>query len=181
MDDLLAGKTIDRIETSPPNDHNGEPDPARLILYLTDGSMVEIIGGGDDCDEWITIHPLSDGELAKRSLKAAEREQEAKDRKLKHKAWMALTCEERQAEIATRKPDLFGSALKSMWLDAIYDQQRPTWAGTPEHTLTYPCPKCHEQECPNAPKRVIPAKLGLMDANWNTITEPSKRTRARRS
>ncbi len=49
----LDGKTIRYVKLSPPSPHDGKPDESRLHLHCTDGTVVEIQGGGDDCDDWI--------------------------------------------------------------------------------------------------------------------------------
>ena len=53
--------------------------------------------------------------------------------------------------------------------------------GCEKHTVKDPCEHCGERECPNAPKRVIPASPGIL-GNFEVVCEAgSMRTKARRS
>lgn len=183
MSPLLDGKTIERVETSPPSPYDGSPDDSRLVLYLSDGSMVEITGGGDECDDWISAQELTPAEQAKRLLKAAEHKAKVEEQREERRVWLALTCEQRQAELAKRKPDILSSLIDPVYFDMIARQleQGTTWDGTPERTVRDRCPKCRERECPNAPTRIIPAKPGLNGATSITFDYAPRRTRARRN
>lgn len=41
----VVGKTVGRVEEHAPG-HDGEPDESILVLHFTDGTALEIVGGG---------------------------------------------------------------------------------------------------------------------------------------
>lgn len=181
-DALLSGKTVERVETPTPSPYDGRADESRIVLHLTDGSAVELIGSGDDCDDWIEARALSHSEQLERAHIAADHEREQEEAAIKRREWMALSCEERQAERARRdaerKPgDLLVEGAMFSMLEDFY---RPSWSwhDQPERTVRDRCPKCRERECPNAPTRVIPAQPGIVGA---AIKAQMGSARARRS
>lgn len=188
MEELFLGKTVERVESPMPSPYDGRPDESRFALHFTDGSVVEIHGSGSDMDECVEANELSHSEQLERSHKAADHEREQEEAKLKREAWMALTCEEREAEIAKRragrKPlDLL---VEDGMISMIEELYRPTFSflAQPERTVRDPCPKCRERECPNAPTRTLPATRGLTGA-WNATIQPGSaiatKTKARRT
>lgn len=102
MEALFAGKTVERVESPMPSPYDGRPDESRFALHFTDGSVVEIHGSGSDMDGCVEANALSHSEQLERAHKAADAERKTAEAKLKREAWMALSCEEREAEIAKR-------------------------------------------------------------------------------
>lgn len=132
---------------------------------------------------WLVDHPR----LMRLYLrhKAADHERKQEEARIKRREWMALSCEEREAEIAKRREPLdllVGDGMISM----IEDLYRPTFSfsAQPERTVRDRCPKCRERECPNAPTRTLPATPGLTGA-WNATIQPGSamatKTKARRT
>lgn len=162
---LMEGKMVGLVETPIPNPYDGSPDESRIVLHFTDGTSVEIKGGGDDCDDWVEIEALSHSEQLERAHKAVDYEREQEEGRIKRREWIALSCEERKAKLAERKPGdlIMEDAMLSMLNDSF--EPRATFYDQPERTVHDPCPKCRERECPNAPTRVIPAKRGIFGSH----------------
>lgn len=188
MEALFAGKTVERVESPLPSPFDGRPDESRFALHFTDGSVVEIHGSGSDMDECVEANELSRDEQLERAHKAADHEREQEEARIKRKEWMALSCEEREAEIAKRRSSMtlsqrgLENAL-GMWLRDLCEPEF-SFTARPERTVHDPCPKCRERECPNAPTRTLPATPGLTGA-WTATIEPGSamatKTKARRT
>jgi hypothetical protein len=185
---LFAGKTVERVESPMPSPYDGRPDESRFALHFTDGSVVEIHGSGSDMDGYVQANELSRDEQLERAHKAVDAERKQEETRIKRKEWMALSCEEREAEIAkrraSRKPlDLL---VEDGMMSMIEDFYRPIFSFTaqPERVVRDLCPKCRERECPNAPTRTLPATRGLTGP-WTATIEPGSamatKTKARRS
>ncbi len=187
LTEQLAHKTIIRVELNAPNPRDGREDEARILLHHADGTALEIVGGGDDCDDWVNIE-LLDAEAIqalrqlqadyayKQGVKAIERE--------KYLAkYLALTCEERCAERLKRGLDnfLINDAMREVFSDALY-RRHPLFA-EPERTIKVPCPKCHERECENATTKTLSATPGVnLGGGFKGMMEPgTAKTKARRS
>lgn len=188
MEELFLGKTVERVESPMPSPYDGRPDESRFALHFTDGSVVEIHGSGSDMDECVEANTLSHDEQLERAHKAADAERKTAEAKLKREAWMALSCEEREAEIAKRRSSMTPSqrGFEDITLGMLRELYEPTFifSAQPERTVRDPCPKCGERECPNAPARTLPATRGLTGA-WTASVEPGSamatKTKARRS
>lgn len=183
MEELFLGKTVERVESPMPSPYDGRPDESRFALHFTDGSVVEIHGS-----EYVEANTLSHSEQLERAHKAADHEREQEEAKIKRREWMALSCEEREAEIAKRRSSMTPSqrGFEDITLGMLRDLYEPTFSfsAQPERTVHDPCPKCRERECPNAPTRTLPATPGLTGA-WNATIEPGSavatKTKARRT
>jgi len=168
----LDGKTIRYVKLSPPSPHDGRPDKSRLHLHCTDGTVVEIQGGGDDVDDWVGMEILTADELRDRDAKQREHELAQAERDRARAAWLALTCDQRAAERDRRrqeKPDtlLMGDAMAE-WVDSMLERQSHLY-DQPERTVRRRCSACGERECPNAPTRVIPAQQGILGGSWTAV------------
>lgn len=183
MEELFQGKTVERVETSPPSPYDGRPDPSRIVLHFTDGSAVEIVGGGDDFGASVEVKALSHGEQLERAHKACDYEREQEEAAIKRREWMALPCEQREAELARREQE--GPVIRSIYLDVLtwqLEEGCSAWFPTPERTVRDRCPKCRERECPNAPERLIPAKPGIAGSAITSMGSAlSPKIKARRS
>lgn len=188
MEALFLGKTVERVESPMPSPCDGRPDESRFALHFTDGSVVEIHGSGSDMDEYVEVNALSHDEQLERAGKAADHERAREEAHLKREAWMALSCEEREAELAKRRASMTLSqrGLENITLGMMRELYEPTFSfsAQPERTVRDPCPKCRERECPNAPTRTLPATRGLTGA-WNATIQPGSaiaaKTKARRT
>lgn len=171
MNKLLIGKTVERVETPVPSPYNGRPDESRIALYFTDGTVVEVKGGGDDCDGWVEVESFSHSEQLERAHKAVDYERGIEESHIKRREWMALSCGERQATLTQRRAEqkpgnlLMEGAMLSMLTDFL--EPRITFFDQPGRVVRDPCPKCRERECPNAPTRTIPAKRGIIGSAFS--------------
>jgi hypothetical protein len=143
----LAGKAVDRIERDAPSPHTGEADGSRLLLHFTDGTALEIVGGGGDCDGWINDALLSSDDLAARRRKSEEYAADQRAKAREREEWMALTCEERAAR---RVPE---PEFEGLYGNLLYESMLALWPG--ERTIKLRCPECGETACPNAPTKTV--------------------------
>jgi hypothetical protein len=180
----LDGKTIRCVEEDATSPVDGRDDESRLVIYCTDGTAIEIKGGGDDCDEWVSFAELTDDDLAERAYAKVERERAEDDRAHKRAAWLALSCEDRAIERERKQRESPPSAIHNAMMHyfaSMYKRSAPLYP-EPEHTVRDPCEHCGERECPNATERVIPASPGIMGMGFEVRCEAgSMRTKARRS
>lgn len=186
MNPLFAGKTIQRTETHPPSPYDGKPDQGRIVLHFTDGTMIELIGEGDDYDNSISAQTLEPAEHHRRLTLATEHQKAVEQRKRDREAWLNLTCQERETELAAKRAD--ENPVNAM-IRKIYGReirQILTTSGSILHgqaarTVHDPCPKCEETSCPNAPTRHIPARGPMVYTTSDLTLAPQTRTKARRN
>lgn len=184
MTELESGKTIELVEDHPPSPYDGSPDQSRIVLHFTDGTMVELTGEGDDCDNSISAQTLEPAEHDRRLTLAKEHQEAVEQRKRDREAWLNLTCQEREVQLAAERADK--SPVNAM-IRTLYGREiRQSlegfswWAGRAAHTVHEPCPKCEETSCPNAPTVHIPARGPMM--LWADMpNQPQTRTKARRN
>lgn len=168
MDVELTGKTIQSVQDPAPGD-DGAPDGSRLILHFTDGTHVMLEG-----DDYLSVSALTNDDLEALRTKQAEHEQKEQDRKAERNRWLALTCEQRQARLITRRASESPSQkmMRTIIRDDLRRANEVSWwiDGGKARTVKDPCDKCEETACPNAQTRQIPP-----------FTPRRTRTKARRT
>lgn len=166
---MIEGKTIARVID----------DPDSPYIVFTDGSGIRISGyEGADFSE------VDAQEIAEHEARRAAEVQAAEHADAYQRAWMMRSCEERAeifAEWSAQQPK---GLIPYGWHfviedDLVYGMSRLPFGGDGPK-LKARCPRCNEQQCPNAPD-YKPLSRGMFHQS-GTITIPVvKKTKARRS
>lgn len=142
----LVGRTITAVET----DAFGEE-----YVVLDDGTG--LFGYGDHEDGYLDHMNVEEVQrVRQRYEEAEERQREAEE---EHRAWMALTCEQRAVVLAERERSSIrasgpGHLLKDEMAACLSDFRADfvlQMFGQSLEPVKRPCPHCRELECPNAP------------------------------